>query len=229
MVILPWSLRPLYVVDLSFAFLPGLLVHCLPQSGSNPCLIDLQIFTFICPENTIITSLMPMTLQMNWAPTSGEAVVLHGWSLVGLLQWLKGSGEYENKNLSCSAGDWGLIPQLGRSPGERKATQPSILAWRIPHGQLEPGGTVSTSPWCWKESDKTEPLTLSFQIVFSKNIAFSHCFYLTRSLIIFLHKQFSTFVFLGTATHSSILAWRIPWTEEVEGLQSMGLHRVGHN
>ena len=31
------------------------------------------------------------------------------------------------------------------------------------------------------------------------------------------------------ATHSSILAWRIPWTEEPRGLQSMGLQRVGHN
>jgi len=31
------------------------------------------------------------------------------------------------------------------------------------------------------------------------------------------------------ATHSSILAWRIPWTEEPSGLQSMGLQRVGHN
>ena len=30
------------------------------------------------------------------------------------------------------------------------------------------------------------------------------------------------------ATHSSILAWRNPWTEEPGGLQSMGLHRVGH-
>ena len=30
-----------------------------------------------------------------------------------------------------------------------------------------------------------------------------------------------------TATHSSILAWRIQWTEEPGGLQSMGLHRVG--
>ena len=28
------------------------------------------------------------------------------------------------------------------------------------------------------------------------------------------------------ATHSSILAWRIPWTEEPGGLQSMGLQRV---
>ena len=31
------------------------------------------------------------------------------------------------------------------------------------------------------------------------------------------------------ATHSSILAWRIPWTEEPGGLQSMGLQRVVHD
>ena len=31
------------------------------------------------------------------------------------------------------------------------------------------------------------------------------------------------------ATHSSILAWRIPWTEEPGGLQSMGLQRVGYD
>ena len=31
------------------------------------------------------------------------------------------------------------------------------------------------------------------------------------------------------ASHSSILAWRIPWTEEPGGLQSMGLQRLGHN
>ena len=30
------------------------------------------------------------------------------------------------------------------------------------------------------------------------------------------------------ATHSSILAWRIPWTEEPGGLQSTGSQRVGH-
>ena len=32
----------------------------------------------------------------------------------------------------------------------------------------------------------------------------------------------------GMATHSSILAWRIPWTEEPGGLQSMGSQRVRH-
>ena len=33
----------------------------------------------------------------------------------------------------------------------------------------------------------------------------------------------------GKATHSSILAWRIPWTEEPGGLWSMGSQRVGHD
>ena len=33
----------------------------------------------------------------------------------------------------------------------------------------------------------------------------------------------------GIATYSSILAWRIPWTEEPGGLQSMGLQRVGRD
>ena len=33
----------------------------------------------------------------------------------------------------------------------------------------------------------------------------------------------------GMATHSSILAWRIPWIEEFGGLQSIGSQRVGHD
>ena len=34
---------------------------------------------------------------------------------------------------------------------------------------------------------------------------------------------------VGMATHPRTLAWRIPWTEEPGGLQSIGLHRVGHD
>ena len=33
----------------------------------------------------------------------------------------------------------------------------------------------------------------------------------------------------GMETHSSIFVWRIPWTEEPDRLQSIGLQRVGHN
>ena len=44
--------------------------------------------------------------------------------------------------------------------------------------------------------------------------------------------RFYLFMFLlekGMATHCSILAWRIPWTEEPGGLQSMGLQRARHS
>ena len=34
---------------------------------------------------------------------------------------------------------------------------------------------------------------------------------------------------VALATHSSTLAWKIPWTEEPGGLQSMGWQRVGHD
>ena len=33
----------------------------------------------------------------------------------------------------------------------------------------------------------------------------------------------------GMASYSNILAWRIPWTEEPDGLQPIGSHRVGHD
>ena len=33
----------------------------------------------------------------------------------------------------------------------------------------------------------------------------------------------------GMATHSSTLAWRTPWTEEPDALQSTGSHRIGHD
>ena len=33
----------------------------------------------------------------------------------------------------------------------------------------------------------------------------------------------------GMATHSSIPAWEIPWTQDPGGLQSLGLHRIGHD
>ena len=33
----------------------------------------------------------------------------------------------------------------------------------------------------------------------------------------------------GMAAHSSVLAWRLPWTEELGRLQSLGSQRVGHD
>ena len=44
-----------------------------------------------------------------------------------------------------------------------------------------------------------------------------------------LHFHFSLSLEKEMATHSSVLAWRIPETEEPGGLLSKGSHRVGHN
>ena len=44
----------------------------------------------------------------------------------------------------------------------------------------------------------------------------------------FLESTTDIYLEKETATHSSILAWRIPWTEEPGGLQSMGLQGVRH-
>ena len=38
-----------------------------------------------------------------------------------------------------------------------------------------------------------------------------------------------TMLYNGMATHSSVLAWRTPWTDEPGGLQSMGLQRAGQD
>ena len=54
------------------------------------------------------------------------------------------------KESACSAGDLGLIPGLGRSPGEGKGTDSCILAWRIHEHSL----------WCDKKLDTTEQLSL---------------------------------------------------------------------
>ena len=61
---------------------------------------------------------------------------------------------------------------------------------------------VGCSPWGHEESDTTGGFTFTF-----------HFHVLEKDM----------------ATHSSVLAWRIPGTGEPGGLPSMGLHRVGHN
>ena len=55
------------------------------------------------------------------------------------------------KESACNAGDLGLIPGLGRSPGERMATHSSALAWRIPWTKKP----SSLQSMCSEESDVT--------------------------------------------------------------------------
>ena len=75
-----------------------------------------------------------------WQKRLGPGSLSEVWGLLkassGLPWWLSG------KESACNAGDLGLIPGSGRSPGEGMATHSSILAWRIPWTE-EPGGLQS--------------------------------------------------------------------------------------
>ena len=95
------------------------------------------------------------------------------------------------KESACNAGDLGLIPGLGRSPGEGIG-YPLQYSWASLVAQL-----VKNLPAMWE----TWVRSLGWEDPLEKEMAI----------------------------HSSILAWRIPWTEEPGGLQSMGLQRVGHD
>ena len=62
------------------------------------------------------------------------------------------SGGSDSKESACSAGDLGLIPGSGKSPGEGNSNPFHILAWRIPWRE-EPGGLLSMGH---KQLDTTE-------------------------------------------------------------------------
>ena len=62
--------------------------------------------------------------------------------------------------------------------------------------------------------------SVTLQVIFFFTILFKS-YHGSHNIILDLSKSM--------ATHSSTLAWKIPWTEEPGGLQSMGLRRVGHD
>ena len=74
-------------------------------------------------------------------------------------------------------------------------------------------------------------------MVLEKTLGISLVAQMVKNLPVMQKAQETRAQFLGwedslekeMATHSSILAWKIPWTEEPGGLQSMGSQRVGHN
>ena len=67
----------------------------------------------------------------------------------GLPRWLNG------KESTCQAGDVGLIPRLGRSPGEGNGNPTPVSLPGKSHGQRS---TVGCSPWGCKELDMSEQL-----------------------------------------------------------------------
>ena len=96
------------------------------------------------------------------------------------------------------------------------ATHSSVLAWRIP-GTEEPGGLPSMG--LHRVGHDWSDLSSSCHIKSLPAVQETQVKSLSQDDP--LEKEM--------ATHSSILVWRIPWTEEPGGLKSMGSHRVWHN
>ena len=111
------------------------------------------------------------------------------------------------KNLPANAEDardMGSIPGLGRSPREGNGNP---LQYFCLENSVDREAWQATAHRV-AESDMTEQLS-------------THARHLAAGLRLYLEKEM--------ATHSSILAWKIPRREKPGGLQSMGLQRVRHD
>ena len=124
------------------------------------------------------------------------------------------------KESDCNVGHLGLIPGLGRSPGEGKAIHSSILAWRI--------------PWTVQSIGEGNGTPLQYSCL--ENPMDGGAWWAAVHGVAKSQTRLSDFTFTfhfpalekEMATHSSVLAWRIPGTGEPGGLPSMGSHRVRH-
>ena len=160
------------------------------------------------------------------------------------------------KEPACRCRRLGSHPWVGNIPRGKKWQPAPVFSAREIHG---PRSLVGYSPRGHKESDMAKRLETHIPYRNRKEVvrswSFEVCFVSVRKGWgeIGAHRQqwlahhqnellnwriFLTVVFMvltlsllkkEMATHSSILAWRIPWTEEPGGLQSMGSQRVGHD
>ena len=93
---------------------------------------------------------------------------------------------------------------------------------------LKEGLTSSSSAFPSKVTElNTENLCISWYEN-DASVKCQTCIHRRLSLFLLLFAQIKGPLAKGMATHSSIIAWRTPWTEELGGLQSMKLHRVRH-
>ena len=136
-------------------------------------------------------------------------------------------GGSEGKASACNAGDLGSIPGSGRSPGEGNGNpgngNSSILAWRIPWTE-EPGGLQS-------RGSQSRTQLSNFTFTFYRASLVAHEVKNPPAMQETWVRSLSQKDPLekGMTTHFIILAWRIPWTGEPGGLQSMDSQRVVHN
>ena len=120
-------------------------------------------------------------------------------SMITAWTWVSLVAQLVKKKSACTAEDLGSIPALGRSPGEGHGNP---LQYSCLKNSMDKGAWRATVHGVAKSQTRLSDFTFTFHF---------HA----------LEKEM--------ATHSSILAWRIPWTEEPGGLQLMGSQRIRHD
>ena len=108
------------------------------------------------------------------------------------------------------------------------ATHSSVLAWRIP-GMEEPGGLPSLGSHRvghdWSDLAAAAAAAPSWAFLVAQTVKNLPAVWETQVRSLGWEDPLEK----GLATHSSILAWRSPWTEEPGGLWSIGSQRVSHD
>ena len=140
-------------------------------------------------------------------PSSSVHVILQARILEWVAISLDFPGGSDSKASVYNAGDPGSIPGSGRSAGEGNGDPLQHFYFLKPLGSW-----LYIMPW--------EVVASVVQMV--KNLP---AMQETRVWSLGREDPLEK----GMAIHSSILAWRIPWTEELGRLQFMGSQRVGHN
>ena len=131
---MPWGVDPCGLL-LSSSHIHCLLSGCGPSEVRNWRTGGSQDVSSLSlpPAPTFRPTLLPASRGKPWTPELQQCHLLsssHHY-FCHLYEGFRYSGS-AGKESACNAGHLGSVPGLGRSPGEGKTTESSILSWRIP-------------------------------------------------------------------------------------------------
>ena len=134
-------------------------------------------------------------------------------------------GGSDCKESACNEGDLDSVPGLGKSPREGQG-------YLLQYSGLE--NSMDRGAWQSTVHGVTKHRTLLSRFHFSLLSWASLVAQTVKNLPIIQETRIQSLgqehpLEKGMATYSSILAWRIPWTEEPGSLQSIGSQRVKHD
>ena len=163
------------------------------------CFIAFHLEKEMATHSSILPWRIPWTEEPGGLQSTGSQRVGHDWA-TDLIWYIYGFPDgSDDKESICSARDLGSILGLGRCPGGGNGNP-------LQYSSLE--NPIDRGAWWATVHGVIKSWTQLSDFIFTFHF---HA----------LEKEM--------ATHSSVLAWRIPGTAEPSGLPSMGSHRVGHD